>query len=605
MYQKLANTFQKRASQFGEQAALYSRKNNRISGLRIVVFIMGIIGIVYFANAKSPEALTAISFIFLISFGLIVKYHNKSKAKGNHLLHLEQINREELQRMEGDLRSFEGGEKYASSQHPYTSDLDIFGQHSLFQLVNRSHTGQGRRKLAEWLKNAADKTEIIERQAAIRELGDQLDWRQDFQAYGMEVHEEENDIMTLLRWIQEPDALKNHTLYMVLLLLLPPLAILAIVLFFTGTVSAYVPLLAIVATGLVLWSVKDIAIITHKKTTTSIKVLAAYRFMIQRIEASTFEAALLQNLQEKFHHQHYIASREVDRLQNILHNFDNRANMLYHIFNIILLLDVYWLRKADRWKIRNRAHVSQWFEAISEIEALNSLAGFHYAHPDFTSPAITDHHYTYTAQNLGHCLIRREERVSNDFNLQGKGEIAIITGSNMAGKSTFLRTVGINAVLAVAGAPVCASQMEISRIQVFTSMRTQDSLEESVSSFYAELRRLKQLLETVAQGEPVLFLLDEILKGTNSHDRHQGAASLVKQLSQLNAMGLVSTHDLELGQLAADMPNIKNYSFDSTIENDEILFDYKLHEGICQSFNASKLMEKMGIAIEKEGKEME
>jgi DNA mismatch repair ATPase MutS len=147
--------------------------------------------------------------------------------------------------------------------------------------------------------------------------------------------------------------------------------------------------------------------------------------------------------------------------------------------------------------------------------------------------------------------------------------------------------------------------MEISRLQVFTSMRTQDSLEESVSSFYAELQRLKQLLETVAQGVPVFFLLDEILKGTNSHDRHQGAASLVKQLSQLNAMGLVSTHDLELGQLATHMTNIKNYSFDSTIENDEILFDYKLHEGICQSFNASKLMEKMGIAIEKEGKEME
>lgn len=605
MYQELINTFQQRTTDFGEKAAQFAQKNNQISLTRIMVFIMGIIGIVYFANAKLPEILTIFGIIFLFSFSLIIKYHNKSKAEGSHLKHLEQINQAELERMQGNLRSFESGEKYISAQHPYISDLDIFGQHSLFQMINRSHTGQGRQKLADWLKNAADKATICLRQEAIRELGNQLDWRQDFQAYGMDVHEEENDVDTLLKWIQEPDALKNHTLYLALMLLLPPLALAAIILFFTGTVAPFVPLLAIVATGLVIWSVKDVAIITHKKTATSIKVLAAYRSMIRKIESSNFDATLLQNLKEKFQHEDYVASQEVNRLQNILHNFDNRSNMLYHIINIIFLLDVFWLRKADRWKARNRGYVSQWFAAINEMEALVSLASFHYAHPDYAFPEITDRPYVYVAQNMGHCLIRREGRVSNDFTLQGGGEIAIITGSNMAGKSTFLRTVGINAVMALAGAPVCATRMEISRIQVFTSMRTQDSLEESISSFYAELQRLKQLLDTVAQGEPVLFMLDEILKGTNSRDRHHGAASLVKQLSQLNAMGIVSTHDLELGQLADDMPNIRNYSFDSTIENDEIFFDYKLHEGVCQSFNASKLMEKMGIAIEKEGKEIE
>ncbi len=600
MYKKLANTFQERASRFGKQAEAYSKKNNQISIIRIFVFIAGIVCIVYLANARMPEVLAFVTLFFLIGFGLIVQYHNQSKAKGQHLKHLAQINQEELQRMEGNLRSFAGGEKYTDPQHPYVADLDIFGPHSLFQLVNRSHTGPGRKKLADWLKNAAEKQEITARQEAIRELGGQVDWRQDFQAYGMDVHEEENDIATLLQWIQEPGAIKSPSLYLVLLLILPVLSIVSVILFFTGTVASFVPLLAVFGNGLVLWSVKDIAIITHKKTTASIKVLGANRFMIKKIEESNFQSERLKQLQENFQHQDYTASREVSRLQNILNNFDNRANMIYHIFNIFLLLDVYWLRRADRWKSHNREHISQWFEAISEFEALGSLAGFQYTHPDFVFPEISERHYTFNAKNLGHCLIKREHRVASDFSLEGRGEIAIITGSNMAGKSTFLRTVGINAALALAGAPVCASQMEISKLQVFTSMRTQDSLEESVSSFYAELQRLKQLLETVAQGAPVLFMLDEILKGTNSHDRHQGAASLVKQLSKLNAMGLVSTHDLELGQLADNMPNIKNYSFDSTIENDEIFFDYKLHNGVCQSFNASKLMEKMGIAIGKD-----
>src|SRR5690606_31371401 len=206
--------------------------------------------------------------------------------------------------------------------------------------------------------------------------------------------------------------------------------------------------------------------------------------------------------------------------------------------------------------------------------------------------------YNFNGKNLGHPLLKEQHRIDNDFSFNGKGSIIILTGSNMSGKSTFLRTLGTNAVLALMGGVVCAEDLKIGLVRVFTSMRTVDSLEESVSSFYAELQRLKQLLESGDENQRTFFMLDEILKGTNSYDRHKGAASLVKQLHKLNVLGIVSTHDIELGNMSEKLPSINNYSFTSVVEKDEIIFDYKLHPGICQSFNASKLMERMGIEIE-------
>ena len=199
---------------------------------------------------------------------------------------------------------------------------------------------------------------------------------------------------------------------------------------------------------------------------------------------------------------------------------------------------------------------------------------------------------------MGHVLLSTEDRICNDFSLIGKGSIVVLTGSNMSGKSTFLRTIGTNAVLALMGSPVCAQELVISPYRIFTSMRTTDSLEENTSSFYAELKRLKQLIQLVEQTQPVLFLLDEVLKGTNSRDRHQGAAALIKQLSQKTAAGLVSTHDLALGALSDQMSQVQNFSFNSHMENGRLVFDYQLREGLCKSFNASQLMIQMGIELD-------
>lgn len=599
MKEQVAATFRQRADQFENLAAELNKKDRRLSTARIVFFLVALVGFVFLANEREGGLLLVLLLLFLICFPLLVRYHNRIKAGKVHVGNLKQINLEEIKRLESDLKSFDPGRRYMDASHPYTGDLDVFGDHSLFQLLNRCSTAGGKRRLAAWLQLPAGREEVLQRQEAVNELLQDMDWRQNFQAHGLESEEKEEDTATLLNWISEPAAILRKNMYLAASRIMPMLTIVAIIAYFLLDTSGILPVAFILVNGLILWSTAKIAGETHLKTTKGVGALKAYLGMIKMVEQRSFEAKVNESLRQALFHSNMEASREIKKLQRILDNFDARGNLFYHILNIVLLLDVYWLLKAEQWKTNINVEVEQWFEAINSFEAMVSIAGFAYANPDYTFPQISAQPYVFNGQDLGHCLISEEIRVNNDLAMQGQGAINIITGSNMSGKSTFLRTVGINAVLALMGAPVCARQLTVSEMQIFTSMRTQDSLEESVSSFYAELRRLRQLLEYLKKPErPVMFMLDEILKGTNSQDRHHGAASLIRQLSKLEATGFVSTHDLELGRLEEELPKVKNYSFISTIENDEIYFDYKLHEGICKSFNASKLMAKMGIAVE-------
>jgi DNA mismatch repair ATPase MutS len=272
-------------------------------------------------------------------------------------------------------------------------------------------------------------------------------------------------------------------------------------------------------------------------------------------------------------------------------------NFFYSILNALWFLDVYMIILTEKWKFKNRSHLNTWASAVSEFEVISSLAGLYYSNPSFSFPVINETHYTIHFAGLGHPLINQEKRICNNFILNGRGEIAMITGSNMGGKSTFLRTVGVNMVLALMGAPCCARSGAVSNMQLFSSMRTQDNLQEGVSSFYAELKRIQQLLKLIESGQPIFFLLDEMFKGTNSKDRHRGGFSLITQLKALNAFGIISTHDLELAALAGNHKIITNYSFNSIIDNGEMIFSYELTDGLCKDFNASELMKRSGIKI--------
>ena len=319
--------------------------------------------------------------------------------------------------------------------------------------------------------------------------------------------------------------------------------------------------------------------------------------MILTIEQQEFSHEQLGQIKNLLSTKGLVASQKIKELRKILELLNLRENQLYHIFNGFFLLEYIFLARAEKWRADFGKEIHSWFAAIAEFEVLGSIAAFAFSNDKYTYPKLTDQEYIYKSVNLGHPMIPPWNRVNNDFSLEGRGRSCIITGSNMAGKSTFLRTVGINAVLAFTGAPVCADSMEISQFQIFSSMRTKDNLEENISSFYAELLRLKMLLEQIEVGQPIFYLLDEILKGTNSVDRHIGAESLIMQLNKANTFGLVSTHDLALGKLSEQNNLISNFNFSSSIVGEEIVFDYKLHDGICQSTNASQLMAKIGIQI--------
>jgi DNA mismatch repair ATPase MutS len=272
--------------------------------------------------------------------------------------------------------------------------------------------------------------------------------------------------------------------------------------------------------------------------------------------------------------------------------------MAYLPVNILFFFDYKHLVWLERWRASAGQKVPGWFDAMAKVEALSSFANVLHNHPTWAMPKISDEYFTLEAKNMGHPLIREKERICNDFSLAGIGKIAIITGSNMSGKSTFERSIGVNMALALAGAPVCASAFVVSNCQLYTYMRIADHLEEQTSSFYAELKRLKQLIDVTKDGKKVFFLLDEVLRGTNSRDRRIGSMALVRQLARQQVSGIIATHDLALGELERELPdNVSNAHFDVQINGEDMSFDYKLHAGICNSLNASILMKKIGIEV--------
>ena len=328
--------------------------------------------------------------------------------------------------------------------------------------------------------------------------------------------------------------------------------------------------------------------------------LKAFRELFQQAEKVAGTSARIAAIRQSLTADSHAASTAIGQLSRLTEGLNYRRNpYFYLLFGVATLWDVHYLLRLEAWRKHYGADLSVWFDALGELEALNSLAGFSYAHPAYTTPDIVDDTLTLDFSQAAHPLLAPDRSIGNSLTFAGNGQTILITGSNMSGKSTFLRTVGANVVLALAGAVVSAERFWCSPVRVFTSMRTQDSLEESTSSFYAELKRLQTLIGLTKQQKaiPVLYFLDEILKGTNSADRHRGAEALIRQMHQTTASGFVSTHDLELGQLTDADGFVRNFHFQSDLNNGELVFDYKLRTGICESFNASQLMQAIGIEM--------
>lgn len=589
--------FTERVQDFEQKVTELKSKFNDYSIYRVIIFVAFSVILIWLLNLKLLTPLLLTIAIFIVVFGLVVKRHNEIKRVIQLNQNLLEINKEEINRKRFDFSGIDDGQEFLDEHHEYSHDLDVFGRNSLFQLVNRAGTPRGRVLLASWLKRPSSIVEIRKRQEAVKELALMVTWRQEIQAYARTKSSVKNQEEAFLEWLSGKDMISSNRFYLLLPYLIMTFSSILIVGYFVGLLPVSAFLLPFVITGYFLYKIVHYSKETYEMTQTGVKHLESVKHIILAIEKARFSDQNLESLQQVLIQKQMMASEKINHLSKIFDWLSLRGNQMYWIFNSIFLLDFILLAKAEKWRKKFKNEIEHWFDAIAEFEALNSLAAFAFSNEMYTFPVLSNQTFTLRGKNIGHPLIPENSMVANDFNMNGQGTSCVITGSNMAGKSTFLRTIGTNAVLAFAGAPVCSDSLEISHFQVFSSMRTKDNLEENISSFYAELLRLKELLQKINDERPIFYLLDEILKGTNSTDRHIGAESLILQLNDMNAFGLVSTHDLELGRLAKKNEKIMNFNFSSSIIGEEIVFDYKLRSGICESTNASQLMAKIGIQI--------
>lgn len=591
---------------------MLSNRLTRISLLRLSIFVISSIILIYLFSFNLLTPILIVFPLSILCFGVAITHYNKTAFQKRHTAFLKGINESEILRENCNLEEFDTGNNFINPNHPYTSDLDIFGQHSVFQLVNRTTTESGKILLAEWLSEPAPNYEIHDRQKAIKELSQKLDWRQDFQASGMHFHNKKSDYYKLLDWVEAPVALlKYQRIYIAVAIILSVLSLLGLFssIIFISSSSWYIYLLPFITVlfinSRILRKVKPIADDIVETSTENLNTLRGYRTLINKIESESFASKKLCQLQSILRRSKYSAYTEINRICKLLDFSHQRpikkipisGNFLYPLLNIFLLLDIYLIIGTEKWKSKNKTYLKSWAEVVSEFEAINSFAGFYYSNPSYAFPGIEEKNNHIHFEALGHPLIHSNQRVCNNFHSEGHGDIVMITGSNMGGKSTFLRSVGVNVVLSLAGAPCCAKNGQLSNLKLFSSMRTQDNLKKGISSFYAELGRIEMMLKLIESSQSIFFLLDEMFKGTNSEDRHKGGFSLINQISKLKTSGIIATHDIELAKHSGTKKLVTNYSFNSEIKDNSMIFSYELHPGICNDFNASALMEKSGIKI--------
>lgn len=562
--------------------------------LRLISFAAAVAAFYIFYSYGVGYAIAG-TVVCLFIFSIIIRRDIKLQGIAHHYSVLKKINRQELAALKDDHSAFDGGSEFIDPEHPYASDLDIFGKASLFRYINRTVSSIGKQTLASWFIKPSAAEDIRQRQEAVRELKDKTEWRQEFRANGMKQDKWQQDFQPILEWLDEPMLFLHRKTLLVVCTILPFITVpLVIGSFFF--VPKYIAWIFVLVHIIILRQFSKQVEKSWRKTSERVDLLNNYSHIIATIEHEGFTARRLAELKSSFVLGGTPASVTLKNLSRIVDRLDLRLNVyVYPFINILFFWDIHWITKLEKWKSNYRLQVAGWFQAMGEFEALASLANTWYNNPEWTLPALKEE-FTVKGESIGHPLIPRNKRVYNDIDLEGRGMVMLVTGSNMAGKSTYLRTVGINIVLAMAGAPVCARKFEVSLTEVYTSMRIIDSLEENASSFYAELKRLESIIKFVKENPRSFFLLDEILRGTNSNDRHIGSKALIKQMIRNSGTGIIATHDLELSKLDEELP-VRNFSFDVQVDNDQLYFDYKLHPGVCRSLNASILMKKMGIEI--------
>jgi MutS domain V len=582
--------YHNRAKQFQEEVTRMEKTIRQYSMGRIAM-ALAIIGLIYFGFTQSVFFYPVPLFIFLFFF--LVQQQLKYEKERELLLHLVGLNQWEAAATDYDFKNFPDGERFVDPHHPFSHDLDIFGKGSLFQYINRCATKLGEGKLATDLTDLRfSKESILQRQGAIRELGPLVDFRQQCWATGKQIHDSDFNLEPLWAWLKQPALFHGKKIFLVLRWVLPFITCLSILGILFDPIFQSISLFLFIAQ-------LAITAVYNKPITKLQNELSVYKIILENysrifhlMKRQSFKCSTM-----KRHHQIATdAAENVKKFSSLVNAVESRMNLIARVFgNGLFLYDFHSVSSLEEWREQHADSLPNWISSLTEWDALLSFATLHHNHPHYAFADI-DEGLAISGKEIGHPLIHLRERINNDFDLGNPAGVMLITGANMAGKSTFLRTIGINYLLASNGSPVCATQWSSPRAALRSGMRTSDSLQEHQSYFYAELNRLQSIIEDLRTGKPMIILLDEILKGTNSTDKQTGSRELIKQLIQQKALVLLATHDIALGDMEQQFPgHIVNTCFEGKIENEQLTFDYKLNRGLAQKANATFLMRKMGI----------
>lgn len=627
--EELAQRYEERRKRFAAEAEALGARSHRIGNLRGLSFALGLGGVLYALFGGGGSTALAVGGLGFVAFFGLVVHHARIIETEEHKRRWTRVNEHGRARCSDGWRKLEvTGEELRPDRHPYADDLDLFGKGSLFQRISVAHTRYGQRTLAEWLLHRAPVDELRARQDAVRALAPELEFRQAFEAEGLAIVErrgrqpgsvaigESPDPEPLLRWAESPPEILSRPLLVAASWVLPPLTLAGVV--------------ANLAFGQPMWIwgiclAVQIAVLTLASRATSATFAAVsstegaflrYGAMLELVEGLRVSSPWVRARQERLRASDGspsaapapLPSASMRQFRRRVGWFDLRHNGMAHPFiNAFLLWDLHCTIALERWKEHSGRHARSWFAVLGEMEAISSLAGLAYDEPSFCLPEFLEAPaqdsaesptLAFEAKGLGHPLLVASRRVTNDVPPLARGHALLVTGSNMSGKSTFLRSVGTACVLAFAGGPVCARSLRLTPCHIGTSIRVSDSLASGVSHFYAEIEKLKAVVDATEKDAPVLFLLDEILHGTNSRERQVGARWVLAELLERGAFGVVTTHDMELCQLTPRlMDRVRQAHFRESVANDEMTFDYQLREGPVRAGNALRLMQLVGLDV--------
>ena len=558
------------------------------SMLRLSVFLATFFSM-YLMFGNTPIVIL-ILILGIVIFLFLISKHTDLLATKNYLQAVIEINKNEINGLNNDLNAFDNGKEYKNPQHHFSHDIDLYGENSFFHHINRTNRKESEHLLASILSsNSIDNIEA--KQQSISELSQKVDWRQNFMV-STKLIESNVSSKAIFSWLHDYKSFISKPFYY-LAVVFPVLSLTVFVLYFLQVIpELYLLYMLLLGLGITSLFLKKITKLSNHASEFK-DIMSQYSKLLIEIENQTFKSDLLKTKQDEIKTESKKASEILNELSKHINALDQRNNMLFGVVgNGYLLWDIKQVYKIEQWISEYKSKVKNWFNVIEFFDAYNSLGNFAYNHPDFIYPKLSNQS-VIEAEKLGHFMIDKSVRIANDVKID-KNNFIIITGANMAGKSTFLRTIALNIVSANIGLPVCAESFVYNPIKLISSMRTSDSLLDDESYFFSELKRLKFIVDEIKTDE-YFIILDEILKGTNSKDKEEGSKKFVQKLVASKSTGIIATHDLGLCTIAEQLPQVKNKYFDAEIVNNELFFDYKYKEGICKNMNASFLLKKMGI----------